>query len=304
VKSIHATTDLLCKSLLVLSIAASAQAMEDSASRLIEEVVVTAEHRESTLQETRISISAFDTETIRELGISNALDLGHFVPNVNVQPYVGGKTGVSYNIRGVGNAETLISFDPAVSVYLDGVLISKNVGALLDVVDLQRVEVLRGPQGTLYGQNTMGGAINYITQNPASEFEARLEATAGNYDQRDLRGMVNVPLLGADSGAGELNVRVTAATLNRDGIQDNDFDGGAEDEMGTVDRNVYMGQLEWVPTERFSARYTYDRTRIDEIPEAAYITNANLATFYGTSAPTALPSTTFRSRRRRWTVTP
>ena len=132
----------------------------------------------------QISISAFDEEAIADRGISNALDLGQFAPNVNAQPYVGGKTGVSFNIRGIGNAETLISFDPAVSVYLDGVLISKNVGALLDVLELERVEILRGPQGTLYGRNTMGGAVNYITRKPVNEFEASSESQPGDYDQR------------------------------------------------------------------------------------------------------------------------
>lgn len=245
---------------------------------VLEEIVVTAEHREASLQETTISLSAFSADAIAELGISNGLDIGQHVPNLNAQPYVGGRTGISYNIRGIGESEVLASFDPAVSVYLDGVLIAKNVGSLLDVLELERIEVLRGPQGTLYGRNTMGGAVNYITKKPSEEFEGRVKVTLGNYDQRDIRAMINVPLLGDDSGLGVLNLRASAASLNRDGIQDNQpsFLGASpEKELGTKDRDVAMLQLEWRPADTLSANYTYDRTRIDEKPETPSIVTVN-----------------------------
>ena len=149
------------------------------------------------------------------------------------------------------------------------------------MLELERIEILRGPQGTLYGRNTMGGAVNYITSKPVNKFEGSLKATAGSFDQRDLRGMLNLPLLGTDSAAGELNMRVSAATLNRDGLQDNTFAGRVQNEAGTRDRDVVMAQLEWKPTSAFTVLYTYDRTRIDEAPEAPWITNANLATAFG-----------------------
>ena len=279
-KKVHSRTWSLGKSLLTLSAAVSVPAMAQESEGVLEEVVVTAEFREATLQDTQISISAFNEEAIADRGISNALDLGQFAPNVNAQPYVGGKTGVSFNIRGIGNAETLISFDPAVSVYLDGVLISKNVGALLDVLELERIEILRGPQGTLYGRNTMGGAVNYITRKPVNEFEASLKANLGDYNQQDFRGMLNVPLLGSDGG-GELNLRLSAASIQRDGLQDNVFVSAAQKELGTKDREVYMGQLQWVPTDSISVMYTYDLTRIDEVPEAPWVTNVNTLTATG-----------------------
>ena len=279
-KTVHSRTWSLGKSLLTLSAAVSVPAMAQEREGVLEEVVVTAEFREATLQDTQISISAFNEEAIADRGISNALDLGQFAPNVNAQPYVGGKTGVSFNIRGIGNAETLISFDPAVSVYLDGVLISKNVGALLDVLELERIEILRGPQGTLYGRNTMGGAVNYITRKPVNEFEASLKANLGDYNQQDFRGMLNVPLLGSNGG-GELNLRLSAASIQRDGLQDNVFASATQKELGTKDREVYMGQLQWVPNDSLSVMYTYDATRIDEIPEAPWVTNVNTATATG-----------------------
>lgn len=222
----------------------------------IGEILVTAEFREVSLQETQISMNALSEDVIADLGISNGLDLGQYVPNLNAQPYVGGRTGISYNIRGIGNAETLITFDPAVSVYLDGVLIAKNTGALLDVLELDRIEVLRGPQGTLYGRNTMGGAVNYITKKPGDEFEGSLKGTFGSYEQRDFRGMLNIPLLGADSAAGELNMRISAATLNRDGIQDNYQPNAPNTELGTRDREVLLVQLMWRPADSACATPT------------------------------------------------
>ncbi len=269
------------RSCLALAVALSTHAAAQGPGAL-EEIIVTAEHREAGLQETQISISALSRETLQDLGISNGTDLLNSVPNLNAQPYVGGRTGIGFNIRGIGNSETLISFDPAVSVYLNGILIAKNTGALLDVLDLERIEVLRGPQGTLYGRNTMGGAVNYITQKPSNEFEARLGGTFGNYGRADLRGMLNLPLMGADSAAGELNLRLNAARLNRDGFQDNVFELAPQDELGTVDRWVYAMQLEWRPTDSFSALYMYDYTDIDEIPEAPWTTNTNPDTFFGT----------------------
>lgn len=270
------------KSLLAIAVTASAMpSMAQQQRATLEEIVVTAEHREASLQDTQISISAFSADAIAEMGISNGLDVGQYVPNLNAQAFVGGRTGVSYNIRGIGNAETLITFDPAVSVYIDGVLIAKNTGSLLDVLELERIEVLRGPQGTLYGRNTMGGAVNYVTRKPHDAFEGSVKATLGRYGQRDLRGMLNVPLLGADSAIGELNMRISAATLNRDGIQKNRFAGAPQSELGTRDREVAMVHLMWRPIDTLSVTYSYDRTRIDERPEAPWATSANMATFFG-----------------------
>lgn len=125
------------RSLLAVAVAMTALPVAAQQQRTLEEIVVTAEHREASLQETQISLSAFSAAAIAEMGISNGLDMGQYVPNLNAQAFVGGRTGVSYNIRGIGNAETLITFDPAVSVYIDGVLIAKNTGSLLDVLELE-----------------------------------------------------------------------------------------------------------------------------------------------------------------------
>lgn len=257
---------------LALAVALAAPAMAQESAQL-EEILVTAEHREVSLQDTQISMSAFSADAIQELGISNGLDLFGNVPNLNVSPYQGGRNGLSFSIRGIVNAETLVTFEPGVSVYMDNVLIAKNVGSQLDVAELERIEVLRGPQGTLYGRNTSGGAVNYITKKPVNEFEGKVVATVGDFGRWDLRGMVNIPLLGDGGGAGELNMRLSAATINRDGIQDNDLKApGVEKEFGTMDRNVGLLHLEWKPTEDLSLLYSYDITRIDEVPVVPWST--------------------------------
>src|SRR5210317_30930 len=170
----------LCSIVLPYSATGLAQGTGET---MLEEILVTAEHREVSLQDTQISITAFSEETIQELGISNGLDLFGHAPNVNVQEYQGGRSGMSFSIRGIVNAETLITFDPGVSVYMDNVLLAKNVGSQLDIAELERIEILRGPQGTLYGRNTMGGAVNYVTKKPDDEFEGRVHATLGKYGQ-------------------------------------------------------------------------------------------------------------------------
>lgn len=258
----------------LLSFAAGAQDTHgDTANaRVIEEVIVTAEHRQASLQDTQISLTAFSEQKMKDLGLSNASDIGNYTPNLTISPQIGGRNGFAVNIRGVRNGETLISFEPAVGLYLDGVLIAKNSGALLDVADPERIEVLRGPQGTLYGRNTIGGAVNVVTQKPSDEFEARLSLTVANYGQRDIKGMLNLPLLSDSSPIGTLNLRLVGASYERDGYYENTFAGAEEDEVQNKNRDVALAHLEWRASESFSARYSYDRTEIDESPLPSFVT--------------------------------
>lgn len=268
-------------------------------TRVLEEVVVTAEHREASLQDTQISATAFSEQHIQDLGISNGTDLGHTAPNLVVNSYQGGKTGVSFNMRGIAENESSVAFDPAVGVYLDNVLLAKNVGSLLDVADLERIEVLRGPQGTLYGRNTMGGAVSFVTKKPTDVLEGKIKVTLGNYGQKDLHGVLNVPLVGGDSPIGELNMRISAATLKRDGFTDNDYHGPTpyqlplnydpalygdherlrktSSELENKDRQAGMLHLQWMPTDKLTVLYSYDITRIDETPGTPWVTYANPA---------------------------
>jgi iron complex outermembrane recepter protein len=147
----------------------------------IEEVIVTAQRRESAVQETPISIQAFTAEELELGGLEEGRDLGIMVPNVVLNPAGGGGPGSgSYYIRGL----------PGVGVYIDGVW-QGNAGFLeSDFVELERIEVLRGPQGTLFGRNTNGGAINITTRRPGDEFGARFDLTVGEFNRRDARGSI------------------------------------------------------------------------------------------------------------------
>lgn len=261
--------------MLAMSVAFASQTMAQESGAL-EEVVVTAEHRTSTLQDTQISITALSGTELKELGISNTQDLGHIAPNVTMTPFQGGKGGIGVNMRGMGQNETLITFDPAIGVYIDDVLVAKNTGALMEVLDLERVELLRGPQGTLYGRNTMGGTLNFITVKPyLDEFEGRISATGGDYGRRDLKAMLNIPV--GDSVA----ARVAAASINRDGLIENDLAGAPNDELETVDRQAVMAHLKWQATDDLDFLYTYDYSDIDEVPSTPWVTGTDLATSVG-----------------------
>jgi iron complex outermembrane receptor protein len=259
----------------IAAMPALAHGQDHRSSSVLEEVVVTAEHREASLQDTQISMSALPAEELQALGISNGAEIGHIVPNVTINELASGRSGYAVNMRGIGQNESLLTFDPAIGLYIDDVLISKSTGSMMDVLDMERIEVLRGPQGTLYGRNTMGGTLNIVTKKPTNEFGGNLRATLGRYDQRDLRGILNVPLTGVDSAIGPISMKISAATLNRDGLLKNVAANRVQDEFATRNRDVAMLQLLWQPTDRLEVMYSYDVTRIDEIPDMLLPTVAN-----------------------------
>ena len=147
--------------------AALAQEEDDS---VFETVIVTAQKREQSIYDVPVAISAFTPETIERQGITDLTDIGKFVPNLNITGFSAGHTS-SQNpfIRGIGLQDHLITTEPGVGVYVDGVYLGRQVGQNWSLANIERVEVLRGPQGTLYGRNSIGGAINIITRKPGDE---------------------------------------------------------------------------------------------------------------------------------------
>ena len=166
----------------------------ETAFAQLEEVIVTAERREANLQDTPISLEALTEQQIRDRGITNNLDLITEVTGVQGYGSPQGTSSTAFVIRGIGDGAPNISLDPASARYIDGVYISKNQGSSIDVVDLARIEVLKGPQGTLFGRNSTSGAINYISKAPGEEFGVELRATAGNYGQANSSVRVDLPL--------------------------------------------------------------------------------------------------------------
>ena len=167
---------------------------DDAGAREIEEVIVTATRREQTLQEVPMAITAFTGAELAALQADNLDSIQGAVPNLNLVQGRGSNSSVNAFIRGVGQPDALQSFDPAVGIYVDDVYMARIQGAMFKLYDVERVEVLRGPQGTLYGKNTPGGAIRLITRTPGQEFEAQAGVTLGDYSRFQAAGYLAGPL--------------------------------------------------------------------------------------------------------------
>src|SRR5262249_23451165 len=153
----------------------------------LDTVTVTARKREETLQDVPISVTAFTADALDKLNVTDISDLQGKVPNLTIYAARGSNSTLTAYIRGIGQSDPLWGFEPGVGIYLDDVYVARPQGALLDVFDVERIEVLRGPQGTLYGKNTVGGAIKYISRALPTETEGFASFTLGNYAERDLK---------------------------------------------------------------------------------------------------------------------
>jgi iron complex outermembrane receptor protein len=205
----------------------------------IEDIVITAERREASLQETPISISAFTGDDLVQNGIQDTEQLTGFTPGLVIQRDVIGKVV----IRGVGTENFTVAGDPGVAVSVDGAYISRSNVAIFDLFDMERVEVLRGPQGTLYGRNATGGAINFITRKPTEETETRFQVDVGNYNKFRAEAAVS----GSITENGGLRGRVAGMVHKRDGFTENVFPsvGRGLEELDTKDLWALRGQLAW-----------------------------------------------------------
>ncbi len=204
---------LLAPSAWAQEAAPAAEAVSDATT--LDKITVTARKREETIQEVPIAVTAFTPETLDKLNVQDLADLDAQVPNLTIYAARGSSSTATAYIRGVGQADPLWGVDPGVGIYLDDVYIARPQGALLDVFDVGRIEVLRGPQGTLYGKNTIGGAIKYISRALPTETEGFAQLTVGNYNQLDAKAALGGSIGGPDSG---LRARVSVASMNRDGF--------------------------------------------------------------------------------------
>ena len=212
-------------------------------SGFLEEVIVTAEKRETTLQDTAIAVSAFSGDELDRAQITNALDIQMNVPNMLMSK--GNFTGSNISIRGIGTNAVGSSADSGTGIHLNGVYLNASRIFEAEFYDTERVEVLRGPQGTLYGRNTTGGVINVITKKPTEEMEGFVEMQLGNYGTKKFKGAFNLPLTDT------LSTRIAGFSLQRDGYTENIFDGTDID-----DRDMYS--LRW--TTRWQATENTDVT--------------------------------------------
>ncbi len=200
--------------MLLLATAADVIAQEDS-SYVLEEVVVTAQKREQNLQEIPVSVTAISGQDLEVHQINNMQDIRSLVPNLYVEEGLSGRTTVKMHMRGIGVSNQNFSFDAPIGIYMDGVYYARATGALVDLFDIERVEMLRGPQGTLYGRNNSVGALRIETKKASlTDFDAKADFTVGSKDQRNLRLALGAPLI-----EDKLGVRFAFNTRNNDGWQ-------------------------------------------------------------------------------------
>ena len=254
----------------------------------IDELIVTARKREERLIDTPLAVSAISGEQLRDRNLKDLSDVGKLVPNMAFDRGSGG-TGGSGNaqifIRGVGQQDFLFTADPGVGLYIDGVYFPRGTGIVMDIVDLERVEVLRGPQGTLFGKNTIGGAVNITTNKPTNEFGAFAEVSTGSRHRFDANGMLNVPLV-----EDLLALRVSGSFRRQDGYVDR---VNAGDTLGDIDSLFGRAQLRWTPTPSLTIDVATDLTRKRETSIAEELldygagdpSNVLLALYNGLVAP-------------------
>ena len=208
----------------------------------IDEVITTAQRRTETAQDVPVALTVVTAEDLEIKQIEDTLDLQSFVPNLNLGTNTGTANAARIFLRGVGEDESRGAVEPAVGTYVDGVYIGRIVGALFDLVDLEQVEVLRGPQGTLYGRNSNGGAIKLTSVRPNPDaFEGNARITVGNNDRLDLKGTVNLPI-GPDTA-----LRVSGLKKDRDGFFDINpgpgFQNVSYENVGQLDTLAFRGAL-------------------------------------------------------------
>ena len=243
--------------------ASNAHAQETSGaegSSLLEEIVVTARRREESLQDTPLSITAFTGEALEQMHIDRLNGIASSTPNMifdSGATFSGANSSASVFIRGIGQVDFTLTTEPGVGIYLDGVYISQTIGSVLDLVEIERVEVLRGPQGTLFGRNTIGGAINVTSRKPDDGTHGDIQVTTGRFNRFDVRGSFNVPI------SDTLFMRASAATSNRNGFVDapNTPSGDA---LGDFDQNVARLAFRFIPNDKFTADLTFDYSTQDE----------------------------------------
>jgi iron complex outermembrane receptor protein len=201
--------------------AKSEQAPKRSTEKGIEEITVTARKFAEPLQESPIAISAFDEDALKDLDIRNITDVTSAAPNLQIDRAVGQASSARIYSRGVGNGDAIASDDPGVGIYIDGVYLPRAQGALLSVADIQQVEVLRGPQGTLFGKNNIGGAVSVTTVKPTpDELGGSAELRIGYENLLESRASINVPLVPETAA-----MRVSISTATHDGYTKNRFLG-------------------------------------------------------------------------------
>ncbi len=239
--------------LAALSTPALAQDAQPAPAASLDDITVTAQRREERAQDVPLAVTALSAARLEEDAMANLDRIGAAVPNLYLARNFGTSSGALVFLRGVGEGDSIFTNDPPVGIYVDDVIVPRSTGALLDLIDIERIEVLRGPQGTLYGRNTSGGALKIVTTRPDTErLGGMADVTLGSYRRLDARATVNLPL------GDDLAVRVSGLTRNQRGWGQNFTNGeyvnGQETQAGRV-------SLLWQATPDVTVYATADVTR-------------------------------------------
>jgi iron complex outermembrane receptor protein len=271
-------------SLLALIVAGPALAQDKpapsaSSTSVVDEIIVTATKREQTLQDVPISVAVTGQQTVERAQIRDLIDLQSVVPSLKVAQFNAiGQT--NFIIRGFGNGAGNDGIESSVGVFIDGVYRSRTASALDDLPEIERIEVLRGPQSTLFGKNVSAGAISIVTKKPSFNFGGKVEASLGNYDQKQIKGTITGPV------SDTLALRLSGSVNKRDGFARNLTTGN---DVNDRDRWSIRGDALWQPTDKVSVRVIGDYNKINETCCAvASIYNGPATQFIGAAAPDGL----------------
>lgn len=281
------------------SSAAFAQASDANEETVgLTDIVVTAQKRAENVQDVPVAITAVSGEMLQSKGINDVASLAGQAPSVTLKSTAGfgGSTATLYSyIRGIGQNDFAFNLESGVGIYVDGVYLARNIGANVDLLDLERVEVLKGPQGTLFGRNTIGGALSIVTRDPGDEWKFKAEATTGRFNRIDFRGSIDAPLV-----PGVLHAGFAVSTRHRDGYQKRipytgPTDGnpifllatngatggplntntdeslrfpitgsGRSTDAGDQNQTSFRAKFVWTPSDRFKARLIADYLTVDQ----------------------------------------
>ena len=246
------------KGLTALAVSTSLLAISAPAFAQLDEIIVTAQKREQSLQDVPISINAFDLESLEKNRISGIEDVAKFSPGVYTTPNPADETGVRVNIRGIGTFDPQIGQDSRTAIYVDGVYYGRTQGLAFDSPDLGRVEILKGPQGTLYGRNSVSGAVNLVSVAPdASEFSGAIDGEYGNFDHKKVKGHLNFPI--GENAA----FRISGLYSDTGGWVENT---GVGEDFAATERLGGRAALRFEPTDQLTFDVAADYTNTQSTP--------------------------------------
>ena len=236
------------------------QIYADEARSALEEVVVTAQKKEQSLMDAAIDVTAFSGEQLTVSGIDDVFGISKAIPGLTIQ-----NTGANPQIfmRGVGTRITGTGLDSAVAIYVDDRFVTRQTGQVFDIYDVERVEVLKGPQGVLFGRNSTGGAMRIITAEVSDEMEGELKLGYGSDNFKTAKAFVNVPM------SDNFGIRISAQSRQRDAFKENIIPGGAD--FDDLDAQSLRVKARWDVSDNSTLKFSYDRSKATDLSNSGAI---------------------------------